>query len=80
MASIGYGYTALQVMNLVRYLAVKYKNKDNFCVTGSFISNLCLKFPELSLRKISAYDYQRAISLTPGMVQKFFEILKTVIV
>ena len=77
MAEIGYGYTPLQLTNLIRYLSDKYKNKPNFICSRKYLANLLIKFPELSLRKASTYDYQRAKALTEEIITKFFHILET---
>jgi len=76
MAQIGYGYTPLQTANLVRYLAENCKDRPNFTVKGSFLANLYKKFPEISLRKATSYDYLRAKSLTIEIIYKFFDILE----
>ena len=77
MAEIGYGYTPIQALNLVRFIAVKCKNKENFNPSRTFMANIYSKFPELSVRKITAYEYQRAKSLTPQIVQRFFAVMET---
>lgn len=75
LASIGYGYTSLQTQNLLRYLALKCKGKPNFTASRAFLAHILFKFPELALRKMCAYDYQRAKSLTVEKVSQFFEII-----
>jgi len=77
MAEIGYGYSPLQAMSLLRFLAANYKNKENFCASRKFLVNLYYKFPELSTRKVLAYDYQRAKAVTPEILSRFFEILES---
>ena len=77
MSDIGYGYTQLQAINLLRYIASKHINKQGFKGSYKFLLSFYEKFPEISKRKISAYEYKRAKNLTPEVVQKFFEILKT---
>ena len=48
MSEIGYGYTPLQLTNLIRYLSEKYKNKSDFSCSRRFLANLLVNFPELS--------------------------------
>jgi len=75
MASIGYGYTSLQVANLARYLAENCKDKPHFKASRSFLATLYHKFPEISLRKATAYEYTRAKALTVEAIQKFYDVL-----
>lgn len=71
MASIGYGCTPTQALNLMRYIAEKFKDSSKLALGQSFLKMIYLKFPELSSRKGTAYDYQKSKSLTPEIVQKF---------
>lgn len=79
MADIGYGYTQIQAMNLFRFLAAKYKgnNFQGFKASYCFMTGLYSKFPELTVRKIASYEFNRAKFLNQNSVQKFFDILKT---
>jgi len=76
MAQIGYGYTSIQLANLVRYLAENCKDKQNFKASRSFLANLFHKFPELTLRKASSYEYIRSKSLTIEIILQFFDVLE----
>jgi len=77
MAEVGYGYTSLQMSNLIRFIAEKCKQRKDLKIGSGFVARLFVKFPELSLRKVTTYDYLRAAHLTPEIVMKFFNILDT---
>lgn len=75
MADIGYGYSPVQAVSLFRYLAQKHKEKSDFRASNRFLINLYSTFPELSIRKATSYEYQRAKFLTKEVVSQFFERL-----
>ena len=76
MSDLGYGYSEIQAMNLFRYLAcVMKKDVPRFKASRGFMAYLFIKFPELSKRKALAFDFQRAVSLTKDIIDRFFVIL-----
>lgn len=78
MADLGYGYSELQALNLIRYIA-SLKNdeaKKNFKASHGFMCYLMIQFPELSLRKALALEYTRASVLTIDTVRRFFQVLQ----
>lgn len=76
MADLGFGYSELQAMNLIMYLAdVMRKDVPGFKVTHGFMAYLFIKFPELTKRKALALDYQRATCLTKEIIDEFFVVL-----
>ena len=77
MAEIGYGYSQIQTISLLRYLSLQHKDKRDFKGGYKFLSRLFIQFPELSLRKASIYDFDRAKFLTPEAINNFFQVLKT---
>ena len=74
MADLGYEYSEMQAMSLIRYLAsIKgSKTSTKFKASHGFMAYLFIKFPELTKRKALALDYQRADALTIDTVSRFF--------
>ncbi len=77
MSDIGYGYSPLQTMNLLSYLATRYKDKPGFQASRKFLTQIFQEFPEITLRKVCAYQFSKAKSVTVAIVEQFFEILET---
>lgn len=77
MADLGYGYTELQAMNLIRYLStLKDKEKvKKFKGSHGFMCHLFLQFPELKKRRAQSLEYLRATTLTVESIQHFFTVL-----
>ena len=79
MANLGYGYSEIQAMNLMRYLAKLKDSRDpkdekgssEFKASHGFMSYLFTKFPELTKRKALALDYQR----TEDIINRFFQVV-----
>ena len=61
MASIGYGYDRIQVLNMIRNL-IKGRNMRNvseILSTKGYFESLQCRFPQLSIRKVQAFDRLR---------------------
>ena len=81
MADLGYGYTEIQAMNLIRHVrslgSIKNQGQEkDFKASYGFMSYLFIQFPELSLHKEMALEYQRATILNQNSVICFFDVLE----
>ena len=75
MADLGYGYSEVQAMNLIRYISsLKPSNVQNFKASHGFMAYLFIQFPELAMRRALALDYKRATSLTKEGIGRFYDV------
>jgi hypothetical protein len=76
MADLGFGYDAIQVKNILTYFMTQEQRNRASIASNGWYYRFCMRHPEISRRRVEAFDKYRLRAINKESVAQYFRLLK----